>query len=129
MIQNKASVETIIRDYIEHKEKSVLFGKKKLDAEKEYNKLLTSYNGEAKQYSLDQADRIFKAYLSMADNAEQAANAQIKFSEAEESLKEVGRILFDATIIAEIDLSSINNETPAKKRVRVDYHNGEVVVS
>ena len=123
MNSNILSVENIIKDYLEHKERSIFYGKKRLDAEKEYNKLLTTYNGEAKHYSLDQADRIYKAYLSMSDNAEQSAQAQEKFIEAEEKLKEVGRILFEATITAEI------GESPAIRSVRVDYHNGQVVVS
>lgn len=47
-----SSVENIIKEYLEHKDRSIQFGKKRMDAEKEYNKLLTKYNGESKNYSL-----------------------------------------------------------------------------
>jgi hypothetical protein len=130
MIANHTpSVESIIKDYIENKEKSMLYGKKRLDAEKEYNKLLTKYNGEAKHYSLDQADSIYKAYLEMTANSEESTRAQARFSEAEDKLKEVGKILFEATITAEILLNGSNGQHAATRSVRVDYHNGHVVVS
>ncbi|MEO5564091.1 MAG: hypothetical protein ABIR18_11665 [Chitinophagaceae bacterium] len=129
MANHSNSIESIIKDYLEHKEKSAVHGKKRLDAEKEYNKLLTKYNGEAKHYSLDQADSIYKAYLEMIANGEKSSLAQAKFTEAEEKLREVGKILFEATISAEIVLGPTNGEMPSTRSVRVDYHNGNVVVS
>ena len=123
-----ASVETIIRDYIEHRERSQFYGRKKLDAEKEYNKLLAKFNGEENFYSLDQANTIYKAYQDMIINGEQSTIAQSKFAEAEEKLIEVGRILFEATINAEIEVESMRGE-PTRVAVRVDYRNGNVVVS
>jgi hypothetical protein len=124
-----SSVENIIKDYLEQKEKSSFHGKKRLDAEKEYNKLLTKYDGEAKHYSLEQANNIYKAYQEMIANGEQSAIAQAKFAEAEEKLREVGKILFEATISAEIVWGPANGDMSTKRLVRVDYHNGNVVVS
>jgi hypothetical protein len=122
-------LESIIKEYIEHKEKSSFYGRKRLDSEKEYNKLLTKYDGEAKHYSLDQADSIYKAYLEMIANGEESSLAQAKFAEAEEKLREIGQILFEATINAEILLGPSNGEMPVKRAVTVQYHNGQVVVS
>ena len=51
MITNSGSeVEKIIQDYIEQKQKSHYYHKKKNDAEKEYNKLLVSFGGEDKKF-------------------------------------------------------------------------------
>ena len=122
------TVENIIRDYIEHRERSQFYGRKKMDAEKEYNKLLAKFNGEENHYSLDQANTIFKAYQDMIINGEQSTIAQSKFVEAEEKLVEVGRILFEATINAEIEIDSMRGE-PTRIAVRVDYRNGNVIVS
>ena len=123
-----ASVENIIRDYIEQRERSQFYGRKKLDSEKEYNKLLAKFNGEENHYSLDQANTIYKAYQDMLINGEQSTVAQTRFAEAEEKLNEVGRILFEATINAEIEVESMRGE-PTRIAVRVDYRNGNVVVS
>jgi hypothetical protein len=122
------SVENIIREYIEHRERSKFYGRKKMDAEKEYNKLLAKFNGEENHYNLDQANTIFKAYQDMIINGEQSTIAQAKFVEAEEKLVEVGRILFEATINAEIEVDSMRGE-PVRIAVRVDYRNGNVIVS
>jgi hypothetical protein len=122
------SVENIIREYIEHRERSKFYGRKKLDAEKEYNKLLAKFNGEENHYNLDQANTIYKAYQDMIINGEQSTIAQAKFVEAEEKLVEVGRILFEATINAEIEVDSMRGE-PTRMAVRVDYRNGNVIVS
>lgn len=130
MINNAGSlVEKIIRDYIDYKEKSILFGKKKIDSEKEYNKLLTTYDGEAKHYSLDQADKIYQAYLEMIANGEELTRAQTHFTEAEDKLREVGQVLFEATINAQILLKPLNGETPSTRSVTVMYNNGQVIVS
>lgn len=122
------SVENIIRDYIEHRERSQFYGRKKMDAEKEYNKLLAKFNGEENHYSLDQANTIYRAYQDMVINGEQSTIAQSRFAEAEEKLIEVGRILFEATINAEIEVESMRGE-PTRIAVRIDYRNGNVVVS
>lgn len=122
-------IEAMIKDYIEHREKSIVYGKKRLDSEKEYNKLLTKYNGEAKHYSLEQANSIYKAYLEMIAHGEETALAQSKFAEAEEKLREVGQILFEATISAEIAVNPVNGDNPATRPVTVRYTNGQVVVS
>ncbi|MEO8405155.1 MAG: hypothetical protein ABI480_11180 [Chitinophagaceae bacterium] len=122
-------IETMIKNYIEHKEKSMVYGKKRLDAEKEYNKLLTKYDGEAKHYSLEQANNIYKAYLEMIANGEESELAKSKFAEAEEKLREVGQILFEATINAEIAINPINGDSPSTRPVTVKYYNGQVIVS
>lgn len=128
MMTTPASVETIIKEYIEQREKSQFYGKKKLDSEKEYNKLLAKFNGQENNYSLDQANTIYKAYQDMIINGEQSTIAQARFVEAEEKLIEVGRILFEATIDAEIEVSSMRGEA-SRQAVRVDYRNGSVIVS
>lgn len=125
-----AGIETIIKDYIEHKERSYFYGKKRMDAEKEYNKLLTKYNGEEKHYTLDHANDIYKAYCDMIAFGEESVLAQNRFIKSEEKLKEIGRILFEATITAEIVMvPAINGETPGKRSVRVTYNDGQVIVS
>jgi hypothetical protein len=131
MITNHTpSLEAVIRDYLEQKDKSIVYGKKRLESEKEYNRLLTKYEGEAKHYSLEHADKIYKAYHEMLANGEQAKNAQELFMAAEEKLKEAGRILFEATINAEIAMTPpINGEATGKKSVRIAYNNGQVIVS
>jgi hypothetical protein len=128
MMTTPASVETIIKEYIEQREKSQFYGKKKLDSEKEYNKLLAKFNGQENNYSLDQANTIYQAYQNMIINGEQSTIAQARFVEAEEKLIEVGRILFEATIDAEIEVSSMRGEA-LRQAVRVDYRNGSVIVS
>lgn len=122
-------LEAMIRDYIEHRERSMVYGKKRLDSEKEYNKLLTKYTGEAKHYSLEQANSIYKAYLEMVAYGEETALAQSKFAEAEEKLREVGQILFEATINAEISVNPVSGDSPATRPVTIRYNNGQVVVS
>lgn len=123
-----ASVETIIKEYIEHRERSQFYGKKKLDAEKEYNKLLAKFNGEENHYSLEQANTIYNAYLDMIINGEQSTIAKASFAEAEEKLLEVGKVLFEATINAEVEVNSMRGE-PTRMAVRIDYRNGSVLVS
>ena len=123
------TIETIIKDYLEHKERSFVFGKKRMDAEKEYNRLLTKYNGESKTYSLEQANRIYKAHNDMLAYGEEAAVAHDRFMEAEERLREAGRILFDASITAEIPITPVNGEAPGIREVTVAFDNGSVIVS
>lgn len=122
-------VEMIIKDYMEQKEKSLYFHKKKNDAEKEYNKLLVTYGGEIKNFTLEQADRIYKAYRDMQLNEEEAKKAEADFEETELKLKEIGRILFHATISAEILVRSSNGTPDKIKEVTISFPNGEVFVN
>ena len=122
-------IETVIRDYIDNRERFLFYGKKKIDAEKEYNRLLTKYNGEEKLYTLDHANSIYRAYCDMIAYGEQAAQAQTNFMLSEEKLKEIGQILFEATITADIAMTpSINGNSPVSRMVRVVYNNGQVMV-
>jgi hypothetical protein len=129
MIAQASTIEQLIRDYIEQKEKSMFYGKKRLDAEKEYNKLLTNYDGEAKHYSLEQADKIYKAYLEMISYGEESSQARLCFDQAEEKLRDVGQILFDATVNAVISMKPLNGDSATTRSVRVTYINGQVVVN
>jgi hypothetical protein len=122
------SIESIIRDYIEHREQSLLYGKKRMDAEKEYNKLLAKYGGENRHYSLDHANDIYKAYIDMITFGEASRQADSLFIETEEKLKEIGRILFEPTISADITISS-PGQAPRLSSVTVIYNNGQVMVN
>ena len=122
-------IESIIRDYIDQREKSFYYGKKKLDAEKEYNKLLTKYDGEEKHYRIENANAIYRAYHDMISFGHESEKAQNSFQETEEKLKEIGRILFEATITADIAMTpGINGSNPGIRSVRVTYNNGQVMV-
>ena len=122
-------IESIIRDYIENRERFLFYGKKRMDAEKEYNKLLTKYNGEEKLYTLDHANSIYQAYCDMIAYGEQATVAQNNFMLSEERLREIGQILFEATITADIAMTpAINGGSPVSRLVRVVYNNGQVMV-
>ncbi len=129
MITNPSSeIEKTIKDYIELQEISRVYAKKRNDLEKEYNKLLTNCNGEAKNYNLDQADKIYKTYCEMISCEEQLKIASDSFNEAENKLKEIGRILYEATIHAEISLPAINGTEAHLRSVMVSYNNGEVYI-
>lgn len=128
MATQVSEVEKMIRDYIEHRASSLSYHKKKNDAEKEYNKLLVNHGGEEKNFTLDQVEKIYKAYHDMLDSEEQLKIAEEKFYETEEKLKEVGRMLFHATITAEISMPPANGTGYHKKQVTVSFPNGEVVV-
>ncbi len=129
MITNPSSeIEKTIKDYIELQEISRIYAKKRNDLEKEYNKLLTNCNGEAKNYNLDQADKIYKTYCEMISCEEQLKIASDSFNEAENKLKEIGRILYEATIHAEISLPAINGTEAHLRSVMVSYNNGEVYI-
>ena len=122
-------IENVIREYIENRERSLFYGKKRMDAEKEYNRLLAKYNGEEKLYTLDHANSIYKAYCDMITYGEQATLAQNNFMLSEERLKEIGQILFEATITADIAMApAINGGSPVSRLVRVVYNNGQVMV-
>ena len=129
MIANSNSeIEKTIKDYIELQEISRLYAKKRNDLEKEYNKLLTDHNGEAKNYNLKQADKIYRVYCEMISCEEQSKIAGDSFSEAENKLREIGRILYEATIHAEISIPAINGTGPRIRSVMVTYNNGEVYI-
>ena len=121
-------VEKIISDYIEQKQRSHYFHKKKSDAEKEYNKLLVSFGGEAKNFSLDEANKIYHAFREIQINEEHLKNAEDKFNAADEKLKELGHILFHATITADITIPPVNGEAVISKQVTVSFPNGQALV-
>ena len=129
MIMNTFSeVEKLIQDYIEQKQKSHYYHKRKNDAEKEYNKLLVSCGGEEKNFSLEEADKIYRAFKEMQVNEEHLKNAEDKFNEADENLKELGSILFQASITADIKIPPINGEGVVSKQVTVSFPNGQALV-
>jgi len=123
-----SEVEKIIQNYIEQKQKSHYYHKRKNDAEKEYNKLLVSCGGEEKNFSLEEADKIYKAFKEMQVNEELFKNAEDKFNEADEKLKELGSILFHASITANIIIPPINGEGVISKQVSVSFPNGQALV-
>ncbi len=126
---NAASeVERMISDYIEQKQRSDYYHKKKNNAEKEYNKLLVSFGGETKNFSLDEANKIYKAFREMQINEEQLKIAMEKFNDADEKLKELGHILFHATITADILIPPVNGEDVISKQVTVSFPNGQALV-
>jgi len=129
MIKNTVSeVEKIIQDYIEQKQKSHYYHKRKSDAEKEYNKLLVSYGGEEKNFSLEEASKIYQAFKEMQVNEELLKKAEDKFNEADEKLKELGSILFHASITAHINIPPINGEGFVARQVTVSFPNGQALV-
>ena len=123
-----SEVEKIIQDYIEQKQKSHYYQKRKNDAEKEYNKLLVSYGGEEKNFSLEEANNIYRAFKEMQVNEDLLRNAENKFNEADEKLKELGSILFHASITANIIMPPVNGEGFVSKQVTVSFPNGQALV-
>lgn len=129
MITNAGSeIEKIIQDYIEQQRKSHYYHKKKTDAEKEYNKLLVNSGGETKSFSLEEANKIYKAFKEIEINEGYLKEAENKFNEADEKMKELGQILFHATITADITIPPINGEQVISKQVTVSFPNGQVFV-
>jgi hypothetical protein len=126
---NGTSVEKLIVDYIEQQQRSFYHHKKKTDAEKEYNKLLTISGGEEKNFSLDEADKIYKAYQEMLINEEQSMLAEEKFKTSYEKLQELGRVLFYASISADVIIPPVNGGLPTQKKITVTFPNGEVFVA
>lgn len=100
-----------------------------MDAEKEYNKLLTTCNGGTRHYRLDEADTIYMAYLNMISYGEEADIARNRFIEMEQKLKEIGEILFEASITAEIPVHSSDGNSHSAKTITVTFNNGQVIVS
>lgn len=126
---NAASeVEKIISDYIEQQRKSQYYHRKKNDAEKEYNKLLVNFGGEAKNFSLEEANKIYQAFREIQINEEQLKSAEDKFNDADEKLKELGHILFHATITANISIPPVNGEEVISKQITVSFPNGQALV-
>jgi len=129
MITNSSlEIEKIIQDYIEQQRKSNYYHRKKTDAEKEYNKLLVSSGGETKNFSLEEANKIYNAFKEIEVNEEYFKEAENKFNEADEKMKELGHILFHATISAEITIPPVNGEQVITKQVTISFPNGQVVV-
>lgn len=126
--QTVSEVEKIIRDYVEQKQKSYYYHKRKNDAEKEYNKLLVSLGGEEKNFSLEEANKVYRAFREIETNEENLKIAEDRFNEADEKLKELGRILFHATITADIMVPPINGEAVMSKQVTVSFPNGQALV-
>lgn len=126
---NGSEVEKLIVDYIEQQQKSLYHHRKKTDAEKEYNKLLTISGGEEKRFSLEEADKIYKAYKEILVNEEQSTMAETKFNESYEKLKELGRVLFHASITADVVVPPVNGGLPVQKTITVTFPNGEVFVA
>lgn len=122
-------VEQLIIDYIDQQQKSLYHHKKKSDAEKEYNKLLAISGGEEKNFSLDEANKIYKAYQEMIINEERSKQAEEKFLESYEKLKELGRVLFYASITADLVIPPVNGGLPAQKKITVTFPHGEVFVA
>jgi hypothetical protein len=129
IIPNNSAVEKLIIDYVEQQQRSLYHHKKKTDAEKEYNKLLTISGGEEKNFSLDEADKIYKAYQKILINEEQSKLAEEKFSDSYEKLRELGRVLFYASITADIIVPPVNGGLPIQKKVTVTFPNGEVFIA
>ena len=123
-----SEVEKIIRDYIEQQRKSQYYHRKKNDAEKEYNKLLVNFGGEAKNFSLEEANKIYQAFREIQINEEQLKSAEDKFNDADEKLKELGHILFHATITASIMIPPVNGEEVVSKQITVSFPNGQALV-
>ena len=122
---NHSTIGKIISDYIELTEMSRIYGRKQNDLQKEYNKLLTEYNGEAKHYSLEQAEKIYAVYNEMLDYEEKARIATESMSQAEVKLKEIGQILYESTVHAQINLPAINGTPPQTKSITVRFENGQ----
>ncbi len=123
-----SEVEKIIRDYIEQQRKSQYYHRKKNDAEKEYNKLLVNFGGEAKNFSLEEANKIYQAFREIQINEEELKSAEDKFNDADEKLKELGHILFHATITANIMIPPVNGEEVVSKQITVSFPNGQALV-
>jgi len=129
IVKPGSEVEKMIFDFIEQRQLSLHHHKKKSDAEKEYNKLLANSGGEEKNFSLDQADKIYKAYQEILINEEQSKLAEDKYNQSYEKLKDLGRILFYANITADITMPSANGGGPVAKQVMVSFPNGEVFIA
>jgi hypothetical protein len=125
---NHSTISKIITDYLELTEMSRLYGRKEMSLEKEYNKLLTEYSGEVKNYSLEQAEKIYNVYNEMLAYKEKSKIAVESLLQAEEKLKEIGQILYGSTIHADIILPAINGAAAQTRSVTVRFENGQVSI-
>jgi hypothetical protein len=128
MLNANSNLEKTITDYIVLQEMFRLYSKKRNDLEKEYNKLLTNYNDGEKNYTLEQADNIYKVYSEMISCEEQAKIANDNFNEAEIQLVKIGQILYEASVHAEISLPAINGTPARTKSIVVTFNNGGVTI-
>ena len=55
-------------------------------------------------------------------------SAEDKFNDADEKLKDLGHILFHATITAEIMIPPVNGEELISKQITVSFPNGQALV-
>lgn len=122
-------VRNLITDYLEQRQRSLYYHKKKNDAEKEYNKLLAISGGEDKNFSLDEANKIYTAYQEMKISDQLSQEAATDFSNADEKLKELGQVLFHGTLTTEIVVPPVNGEMPSARQVTLTFPNGQVVIS
>jgi len=127
-LTNGSQVAGVIKDYLDYRQQSQFYHKKKNDAEKEYNKLLVTTQGEIENITLEQAERIYTAYDDMKTNEEEAVLADRRFREADEKLKEIGQILFGIPVLADIEMPPLNGESRHTRKVTVSFPNGEVLV-
>lgn len=125
---NQSEVAGIISDYLENKHQFLSYHKKRTDAEKEYNKLLVTSGGQDKNFTLDQAEKIYVVYREMLANEEHSKAAEQRFNESEQKLKQLGQILFYASITADIIVPSVNGNGSGFKQVTVTFPNGEALV-
>jgi hypothetical protein len=128
MTNSNSDVQKTIQDYIVLQEMFKLYAKKRNDLEKEYNRLLANYNDGEKNYTLDQANKIYGIYREMVNCEEQSKIANDNFVEAENELKRIGEILYEASIQAQISLPAINGTAAHTKSVVVTFSNGGVTV-
>jgi len=128
LASNGSQVAQLIRDYLDYRQQSQFYHKKKNDAEKEYNKLLVTTQGEIESITLAQAEKIYSTYTEMVSNKEEAEMADRKFREADEKLKEIGQILFHLPVIADIEMPPLNGELRHSRQVTISFPNGEVLV-
>jgi hypothetical protein len=129
MTENTSSgVGKLITDYIVLTEMSRHYGKKQVDLEKEYNRLLNHYNGEVKNYSLGQADKIYLTYTDMKSYADKSRVASENLIDAEKKLQELGKILFESTVHAQIEIPAINGNPSQLRSVRMVFQGGKVQV-
>ena len=128
MTNCNSDVQKTIQDYIVLQEMFKLYAKKRNDLEKEYNRLLANYNDGEKNYTLDQANKIYGIYREMVNCEEQSKIANDNFIEAESELKRIGEILYEASIQAQISLPAINGTAAHTKSVVVTFSNGGVTV-
>ena len=82
-----------------------------------------------KDFSLNEAEKIYKAYQEILINEEQYKLAETKYEESYAKLKDLGSVLFHASITADITIPPVNGGLPTTKQVIVTFPNGEVLVA